>query len=792
MDASYQTCWTIDDWVSALRRSELSPFRGMDFEGRPDSQRIETTSALRHEDGAEVVGIGIAWVENGDIRSAYVGFRHDRRYAGGKMPDAKACLKALSDSIERMPPGPGHGIIIANLAMELPALLAEGCVWPAPGQVHDTQVAARVLNKGVGFQELIGLGPLQVQYLKRDQASSKLLDQWLKEHRFKPGQDIWRAPVPLVSWYCQDDARDCLALMVGDKSVGHVGWMEEVHQPVSEWWWNRAPNKSTRQDLYEMEIEAAIQAIIACLRGMRIDLPVAKRKAAAARALQLATTRWVRDELKMPTLNPGSQDQLRGILFGPMGFEPSLAHLTESFTKKMTERDQAKVLAGVGPKPITDYASLDVEALDYYAEKYPEHAELMFMLAVYRKCNTAITWFENNVTEFGATPWPDPWWDRQTTQLANLIFHRLRTIGARSGRMTSSDYNGQQVPKRFKMLIDAEALKEALQAYLPSVQFDELWEMLDFAACSPGDESKVLGLMPGSLVLDFSIKGMFIPRDGDDLRNWDLSQVEMRGFAHFSGNRLLCDGYGRPMTDDEVNRELQAALFFAEHGYLPDWCDQQRHVKLEANPFDIHKFVSSEIGVDRKAAKGINFGIVYGMGKKKLGRELGWGPDESKLYLGKYHAKFSEIEQLQNQIKSVLRRRGYIFDPYGRRYYLPINRAYVGLNRLIQGWAASVFKVGFIRSCHIFASPGMGGAGIHPLTRRHMPGEARMVTCIHDESMGEVKHSRNTFDLDWAVRTSMVAHHGLNVPLGTSSEESSTSWDQAVPFIRRAPEARAA
>jgi DNA polymerase I-like protein with 3'-5' exonuclease and polymerase domains len=771
MDGSYQICWTVDDWVQALRRSEAARSRGLDFETCPDPGRPEETSALRAEDGARIAGIGIAWRdESGRMRSAYCPIRHDRVHAGGQQPSARHCVQALSDSIARTESP--KNIVVANLQMELSMLLAEGAVWPGPGQIDDIMIAARVLNKGVGPEELIGLGPLQVEVLKRDQDSSKTLDQWLTDHRYKPGRDIWHAPAAIAGWYCQDDARDTLEIW--------ERWEGEVKRPSpTEWWWSRPADRATRHDLYELEVEAGVQALIACLRGTRVDVVLARRRASAAQALQSAVARWIRDELQMPTLNPGSQQQLRGILFGPLGFEVSVQHLTEAFTKKLPEREQARVIAGTGKKKLVEYASLDVDALEYYAERYPQHERLMFMLAVYRKCNTAISWFGDRVTEFGCLPGPDPWWEPGES-IVNIIYHRLRTVGTRFGRMSSSDYNGQQVPKRFKMLIDAEALREVLEGYLPESQIDELWAMLDIAECAGGDEAKATGLSPGAPVVDFSIKRMFVPREGMNIRNWDLSQVEMRGFAHFSGNRLLCDGYGAPMTDADVDRELEAILHFCEHGALPSWAVLDRHARLAANEFDIHAFVAQEIEISRKAAKGVNFGIVYGMGEKKLGRQLGWSKSESALFLGRYHHKFHEIRELQEQIKAVLRRRGYIFDPYGRRYYLPMNRAYVGLNRLIQGWAASAFKVGFVRSARVFASPSMGGEGAHRLTRRPMPGRARILTAIHDEKMSEVAKDLDTFELDWAVRSCMVAHHGLKVPLGTSSEGSDRSWDDEV------------
>jgi DNA polymerase I-like protein with 3'-5' exonuclease and polymerase domains len=764
----------MDDWIQVLREALGSDRVGLDFETRPNGASEETTSALRAEEGAQIVGVALAWRIPGtqsDIKSAYVPIRHDVRFAGGRQPEARGVLRALSDFMDER--APGSLVVVANLSMELSMMLGEGVSWPRPGEIHDVQIAARVLNKGVGPKELIGLKPMQASILNKDMETKNDLDRWLAGHGFKPGKDIWHAPVAIAGAYAQDDAADALKIW--------LMWESQVYAPKSDptpWWWTRAPNRMSRHDLYEMEVEVAIDCLIACLRGIRVDTGLTDRRANAAEILQEACTRWIRDRFNMPTLNPGSQTQLRGILFGSneYAFKVTTAHLTDSF-KKMSERDQLKIMATTKGQPV-DYASLDVEALEYYAEEYPQHSDLMFMLAVYRKCNTAISWFRDRVLEYGQRPCPDPWWDidrcPHEVGLVNLIFHRLRTVATVSGRKSSTDYNMQQVPKRFKMLIDSARVMDILAAFLPSNQMEQLKNAVDVVEVQAGDEAKALGLDAGSWAIDFSVRAMFIPREELNLRTFDLSQVEMRGFAHFSGNPMLCAGYGDPMSDQDVDLALSQVVGFMRDGSWGE-VDWDRHHRLERNTFDIHSFVADQLGISRKKAKGVNFGIVYGMGKRKLAREQGWTPDVGAKYLKDYYSKLPEILQLQTKIKATLRSRGYIFDPFGRRYYLPMNRSYVGLNRLIQGWAASVFKVGVVRMCDVFES--MGDRSVHPVTKRMMPTGPRLLTCVHDEAMVEVPKGSDTPEFDWTVRTCMTAVHGLRGPLGTSSERSSVSWD---------------
>lgn len=746
---------------------------GLDFETAPHPGRHLTTSPLRAEEHSVIAGIGISWKNgNGDTMSAYCPIRHWRESAGGVQPKARAATQMLDEHIRKRPAD--RVIVVANLAMELSFCLAEEIAWPLPSQLQDVQIAARVLNKGVGPEELIGLKALAPEHLGRQLETKSEMDVWLLAHRFKKGVDIWRAPVALASPYCQDDARDCVELW--------DMWKDQLYQPATEWWWSREPDRMSRKDLYELEMEAGVKAIMAGLRGNRVDIDLCRRRSEAAEVLQSVVRRWIQTKLDMPNLNPGSQTQLRGILFAEaFGLEVAIEHMTDSF-KKLPEREQTKIIAGSGDKAMRDYASLDIDALKHYETTLPEHKDVFFMLGVYRKCQTALMWFKDNVADFAQLTM-DPWWpDADTREFLWIIYHRLRTVGTVSGRMASSDFNAQQVPKRLKMLIAAERLIAILLEFLPRQQLDELLGMLEFALTKDDDESKFAGVKLGERVVDFSARAMFVPRPGCNWRTHDLSQVEMKGFAHFSGNKLLCDGYGAPVDPATIQREL-IALNAVRSGTDPRVAfiglDVGRHETLErTNKFDIHKFVSQEIEISRKEAKGINFGIVYGMGQRKLCRNLGWDANKGKYYLGQYHGKFPEINTVQAMIKQKLRERGYIFDPFGRRYYLEMSRAYVGLNRLIQGWAASMFKVGFVRTCDLFASPWYGGE-VHPVMRRPIMVGPKVLTCVHDELDEEIPVEFDDGLLDFAVRSCMTLMGGLRIPLSTSSESSSKSWDAA-------------
>lgn len=177
---------------------------------------------------------------------------------------------------------------------------------------------------------------------------------------------------------------------------------------------------------------------------------------------------------------------------------------------------------------------------------------------------------------------------------------------------------------------------------------------------------------------------------------WDLSQIEYRLFAHYA-------------NDPEI---------------ITKYADNPK--------IDYHQILADKLGIPRNPTKRINFGILYGMGKGKttttLRREIieNDSPALRKhLYdtyyvdvkgckveappmdepipqdalvkiaiaiLDEYHVQNPRIKQMQGQIKQLLSQRGYVRGFFGRRAYLGVDRAYVGLNRVIQGTAADLFK----------------------------------------------------------------------------------------------------
>ncbi|HEX6386557.1 MAG TPA: DNA polymerase I [Anaerolineae bacterium] len=186
----------------------------------------------------------------------------------------------------------------------------------------------------------------------------------------------------------------------------------------------------------------------------------------------------------------------------------------------------------------------------------------------------------------------------------------------------------------------------------------------------------------------------------------DYSQVELRILAHVTQDEALVKAFQR---DQDIHRATAAAVF---------------HVAPE------------EITPNqRRLAKNVNFGIIYGMGAFRLARESELTLAEAENYIKEYFARFPGIQNYLEETKKKARKQGYVETLLGRRRYFPIfkmptsNSSYQAqlraereaINHPIQGTAADIVKLAMIRLHEALA-------GYH----------ARMLLQVHDELLLEV------------------------------------------------------
>ncbi|KVQ62535.1 DNA polymerase I [Burkholderia territorii] len=200
------------------------------------------------------------------------------------------------------------------------------------------------------------------------------------------------------------------------------------------------------------------------------------------------------------------------------------------------------------------------------------------------------------------------------------------------------------------------------------------------------------------------IREAFIASPGHRIVSADYSQIELRIMAHISGDASLLRAFSQ---GEDIHRATAAEVF----GVTP----------LEVN------------SDQRRIAKVINFGLIYGMSAFGLASNLGITRDAAKLYIDRYFARYPGVAQYMEDTRAAAKEKGYVETVFGRRLWLPeINGGNgprrqaaerAAINAPMQGTAADLIKLSMI-------------AVDDWLTRDRLA--SRMIMQVHDELVLEV------------------------------------------------------
>ena len=239
------------------------------------------------------------------------------------------------------------------------------------------------------------------------------------------------------------------------------------------------------------------------------------------------------------------------------------------------------------------------------------------------------------------------------------------------------------------------------------------------------------------------VREAFIAPPGHVIASADYSQIELRIMAHISGDEGLTRAFAQGL---DVHRATASEVFNVPVGD-----------------------VSSE---QRRYAKTINFGLIYGMGAFGLSQALGIEQKAAKDYIERYFARFAGVKHYMDQTRARAAERGYVETFFGRRIYLPEIRGGSGprragaerqaINAPMQGTAADLIKLAMIAVQG--AIDGQGRA-------------TRIVMQVHDELVFEVPE----VEIDWVrseVPTLMAGVAQFSVPL-LAEVGLGANWDQA-------------
>ncbi len=239
------------------------------------------------------------------------------------------------------------------------------------------------------------------------------------------------------------------------------------------------------------------------------------------------------------------------------------------------------------------------------------------------------------------------------------------------------------------------------------------------------------------------VRQAFIAPPGYRLLAADYSQIELRIMAHLSEDPTLCKA-------------------FAE--------DRDVHQATAAEVFDVA--LENVTGEQRRRAKAINFGLIYGMSAFGLARQLGLERGEAQGYIDRYFERYPGVKAYMDRTRALAAEQGYVETLFGRRLYLPEIRVQnqqrrqaaerTAINAPMQGTAADIIKRAMIAVDRWLLEA---------------PEAARMIMQVHDELVFEVPEG--AVDAVAAeVRRHMEGAAALRVPLKVDVGVGA-HWDEA-------------
>ncbi|WP_445395237.1 DNA polymerase I [Zobellella sp. An-6] len=240
------------------------------------------------------------------------------------------------------------------------------------------------------------------------------------------------------------------------------------------------------------------------------------------------------------------------------------------------------------------------------------------------------------------------------------------------------------------------------------------------------------------------IRQAFVAEPGYRLVAADYSQIELRIMAHLSRDQGLLDAFARGL---DIHKATAAEVFGVA--------------------------VEQVTGEQRRRAKAINFGLIYGMSAFGLSRQLGIPRAESQAYMDIYFERYPGVLRYMEETREQAAERGYVSTLFGRRLYLPEINAKNGarrkgaeraaINAPMQGTAADIIKQAMIRVDAWIAG---------------LPAdEVRMLMQVHDELVFEIREDKVDAYKD-EIRALMEQAATLDVPLLVEAGVGE-NWDQA-------------
>jgi len=239
------------------------------------------------------------------------------------------------------------------------------------------------------------------------------------------------------------------------------------------------------------------------------------------------------------------------------------------------------------------------------------------------------------------------------------------------------------------------------------------------------------------------IRQAFVPETGCRMVAADYSQIELRIMAHLSGDAGLVQAFSR---GEDIHRATAAEVFMTAPERVT--------------------------GEQRRSAKAINFGLIYGMSAFGLARQLGIERAQAQQYVDLYFQRYPGVKAYMDATRALAREQGYVETLFGRRLYLPDIKASnmqrrqaaerTAINAPMQGTAADIIKKAML--------------SVDEWIKRASTGVV-MIMQVHDELVFEVPAAQLEVAVP-EIRSRMEGAVKLSVPL-LVDVGIGDNWDQA-------------
>ena len=249
--------------------------------------------------------------------------------------------------------------------------------------------------------------------------------------------------------------------------------------------------------------------------------------------------------------------------------------------------------------------------------------------------------------------------------------------------------------------------------------------------------------IPMRMELGRLIRRAFVPKEGFVFTDADYSQIELRVLAHMSGDAQLIEAY---RMDADIHRITASKVFHTPFGEVTD--------------------------LQRRNAKAVNFGIVYGISSFGLSQDLSISRKEAAEYIEEYFKTYPDVKAFLDREVASAKENGYSLTLFGRRRPIPelkssnfMQRSFgerVAMNAPIQGTAADIIKIAMIRVWRRLAEEGLS---------------SRLILQIHDELLIETAPGEEAA-VAKLLTEEMKAAASLSVTLETDLH-TGTDWYEA-------------